>query len=184
MKAQGTRARNVSYSFRIDPYWTSPVEAVALWVNRKPNKEFDLQMTDSQEVLFWYERTIISCQFLKNLIRRKYFRIQVSMNTGTVSSRNCLSSYFLFFSVHTGVHLSIQFESGLDMLKANTETPPAACLLGSHLSIFVFISDSPRLILAKYSVTRAWMGTKKWCEIRNILSVISVVSYFTISDRQ
>ena len=26
---------------------------------RKPNKEFDLQMTGSQEVLFWYERTII-----------------------------------------------------------------------------------------------------------------------------
>ena len=41
-------------------YWTFPVEAVALWVNRKPNKEFDLQMTGSQEVLFWYERTIIS----------------------------------------------------------------------------------------------------------------------------
>ena len=31
-------------------YWTFPVEAVALWVNRKPNKEFDLQMTGSQEV--------------------------------------------------------------------------------------------------------------------------------------
>ena len=41
-------------------YWTFPVEAVALWVNWKPNKEFDLQMTGSQEVLFWYERTIIS----------------------------------------------------------------------------------------------------------------------------
>ena len=36
------------------------MEAVALWVNRKPNKEFDVQMTGSQEVLFWYERTIIS----------------------------------------------------------------------------------------------------------------------------
>ena len=34
------------------------MEVVALWVNRKPNKEFDLQMTGSQEVLFWYERTI------------------------------------------------------------------------------------------------------------------------------
>ena len=34
------------------------MEAVALWVNRKLNKEFDLQMTGSQEVLFWYERTI------------------------------------------------------------------------------------------------------------------------------
>ena len=64
-------------------YWTFPVEAVALWVNRKPNKEFDLQMTGSQEVLFWYERTIISLQFLINLIRRKYFRSQASMNRGT-----------------------------------------------------------------------------------------------------
>ena len=54
------------------------MEAVALWVNRKPNKEFDLQMTGSQEVLFWYERTIISLQFFINLICRKYFRIQAS----------------------------------------------------------------------------------------------------------
>ena len=46
----------------------------------KPNKEFDLQMTGSQEVLFWNERTIISLQFFINLIRRKYFGIQVSMN--------------------------------------------------------------------------------------------------------
>ena len=38
-------------------------------------------MTGSQEVLFWYERTIISLQFLINLIRIKYFRIQASMNT-------------------------------------------------------------------------------------------------------
>ena len=59
------------------------MEVVALWVNRKPNKEFDLQMTGSQEVLFWYERTIISLQFFINLICRKYFRIQASMNTGT-----------------------------------------------------------------------------------------------------
>ena len=59
------------------------MEAVTLWVNRKPNKEFDLQMTGSQEVLFWYERTIISLQFFINLIHRKYFRIQASMNTGT-----------------------------------------------------------------------------------------------------
>ena len=63
------------------------MEAVALLVNRKPNKEFDLQMTGSQEVLFWYERTIISLQFFINLIRRKYFRIQASMNTGSGSSR-------------------------------------------------------------------------------------------------
>ena len=59
------------------------MEAVTLWVNRKPNKEFDLQVTGSQEVLFWYERTIISLQFFINLIRRKYFRIQASMNTGS-----------------------------------------------------------------------------------------------------
>ena len=57
------------------------MEVVALWVYRKPNKEFDLQMTGSQEVLFWYERTIISLQFFINLIRSKYFRIQASMNT-------------------------------------------------------------------------------------------------------
>ena len=59
------------------------MEAVALWVNRKPNKEFDLQITGSQQVLFWYERTIFSLQFFINLIRRKYFRIQASMNTGS-----------------------------------------------------------------------------------------------------
>ena len=59
------------------------MEVVALWVNRKPNKEFDLLMTGSQEVLFWYEHTIISLQFFIKLIRRKYFRIQASMNTGT-----------------------------------------------------------------------------------------------------
>ena len=34
------------------------MEEVARWVNRKPNKEFDLPMTGSQKVLFWYERTI------------------------------------------------------------------------------------------------------------------------------
>ena len=60
------------------------MEAVALWVKRKPNKEFDLQMTGSQEVSFWYERTIISLQFFINLIRRKYFRIQASMNMGNI----------------------------------------------------------------------------------------------------
>ena len=59
------------------------MEAVALSVNRKPNKEFDLQM---KEVLFWYERTIISLQFFINLIRRKYFRIEASMNTGSVGA--------------------------------------------------------------------------------------------------
>ena len=60
--------------------------AVALWVNRKPNKEFDLQMTGSQEVLFWYECTIISLQFFVNLICRKYFRFQASMNMGSDSN--------------------------------------------------------------------------------------------------
>ena len=69
-------------------YWTFPVEEVALWVNRKPNKEFDLQMTGSEEVLFWYERTIISLQFFINLIPRKYFRIQASMNTRMATRNN------------------------------------------------------------------------------------------------
>ena len=49
-----------------------PVEAVALWVDRKPNKELDLGMKGSQEILFWYERTIISLQFFINLICRKF----------------------------------------------------------------------------------------------------------------
>ena len=68
------------------------MEAVALWVNRKPNKEFDLQMTGSQEVLFWYERTIISLEFFINLIRIKYFRIQASMNTGTAGAFKILKN--------------------------------------------------------------------------------------------
>ena len=71
-------------------YWTFPVEAVALWVNRKPNKEFDLKMTGSQEVLFWYEHTIISLQFFINLICSKYFRIQAIMNTGIDGSQRKL----------------------------------------------------------------------------------------------
>ena len=58
-----------------------------MWVNRKPNKEFDLQMTGSQDVLFWYHSTIISLQCFINLIRRKYFRIQVSMNRGSKHER-------------------------------------------------------------------------------------------------
>ena len=58
---QSQQSMSSVYLFQIrSEYWKSPVEAVALWVNRKPNKEFDLQMTGSQEVLFWYERTIIS----------------------------------------------------------------------------------------------------------------------------
>ena len=74
------------------------MEAVALWVNRKPNKEFDLQMTGSQEVLFWYERTIISLQFLINLIHRKYFGIQASMNTGTVQTQSAVTPE-IFYSI-------------------------------------------------------------------------------------
>ena len=46
---------------------------------QKPNKESDLQMTSSEEVLFWYERAIISLQFFIDLISRKYFRIQVNL---------------------------------------------------------------------------------------------------------
>ena len=82
-----SKAHQVFTCFRIDPSWTFPVEAIALSINRKPNKEFDLQMTGSQEILFWYGRTIISLQFFINLIRRKYFRIQASMNTGTLSEQ-------------------------------------------------------------------------------------------------
>ena len=55
------------------------MQVVALWINRKPNKEFDMSMAGSQEVLFWYERTIISFQFFINLIRREYLRIQVNL---------------------------------------------------------------------------------------------------------
>ena len=51
----------------------------ALWINSKPNKESDMSMTGSQEVLFWYERTVISFQFLINLIGRKDIRIQVNL---------------------------------------------------------------------------------------------------------
>ena len=35
--------------------------------------------TRSQGVLFWYEPTIISLHFFINLIRRKYFRIQMNL---------------------------------------------------------------------------------------------------------
>ena len=52
---------------------------VTLWINTKPNKDFDMSMTGSQEVLFWYERTIISLQFFINLMRRKYFKIPVTL---------------------------------------------------------------------------------------------------------
>ena len=55
------------------------MQVVALWISGKPNKEFDMPMTGSQEVLFWYERIIISFQFFINLIRRKYFRIKVNL---------------------------------------------------------------------------------------------------------
>ena len=56
------------------------MQVVALWISSKPNKEFDMPMTGSQDVLFWYECTIISLQFFINLICRKYFRIQVNLS--------------------------------------------------------------------------------------------------------
>ena len=55
------------------------MRVVALWISSKPNKEFDMLMTGSQEVLFWYERTIISIKFFMTLIGRKYFRIQMNL---------------------------------------------------------------------------------------------------------
>ena len=57
------KARQVCICFIIEPF---PVQVVALWVGRKPNKEFDLPVIGSQEVLFWYDRTIISLQFFTN----------------------------------------------------------------------------------------------------------------------
>ena len=56
------------------------MQVVALWISSKPNKEFDMVMTGSQEVLFWYERTIISLHFFINLIRRKCFRNLVNLS--------------------------------------------------------------------------------------------------------
>ena len=47
------------------------MQVVALRISNKPNKEFDMPITGSQEVLFWYERTIISLQFFINLIHSK-----------------------------------------------------------------------------------------------------------------
>ena len=55
------------------------MQVVAIWLSSKLNKEFDMLMTGSQEVLYWYELTIISLQFFTNLIRRKYLRIQVNL---------------------------------------------------------------------------------------------------------
>ena len=43
------------------------MQVVALWISSKPNKEFDTPKSDSQEVFFWYERTIMSLQFFKDL---------------------------------------------------------------------------------------------------------------------
>ena len=31
------------------------MQVVALWISGKPDKEFNMPMTGSQEVLFWYE---------------------------------------------------------------------------------------------------------------------------------
>ena len=56
------------------------MQVVAQWISSKPNQEFDMPLTGSQDVLFWYECTIISLQFFINLVRRKYFRIQVNLS--------------------------------------------------------------------------------------------------------
>ena len=63
---QSQQACQVFTCFRIDP-------------SNLPKKEFDLHMTGSQEVLLWYEPTIMSLQFFINLIHRKNFRIQVNL---------------------------------------------------------------------------------------------------------
>ena len=95
------------------------MEAVALWVNKKPNKEFDLQMTGFQEVLFWYGCTIISLQFFINLIRRKCFRIPVSMNTGSPTrifaekKTKEFKNFLLKKQVSNCVHTSITRESAI-----------------------------------------------------------------------
>ena len=49
------------------------MHVVVLLISSKLNKEFDIPMTSSQEVLFWYERTIISLRFFIN------FRIQMNL---------------------------------------------------------------------------------------------------------
>ena len=54
------------------------MEAV-LWVNGKSNKEFDLQMTGSQEVFILVQTHNDFSPIFRNLIRRKYFRIQVNL---------------------------------------------------------------------------------------------------------
>ena len=55
------------------------MQVVALWISSEPNKEFDMPMAGSQEVLFWYERIIIALQFFTDLIRRNHFKIQVNL---------------------------------------------------------------------------------------------------------
>ena len=58
-----SKAREECICVRIDPrIGPFSVQVVVLWVIRKLDKKFDLPMTDSQEVLFWYERTTISLQ--------------------------------------------------------------------------------------------------------------------------
>ena len=51
------------------------MQVVALWISSKPNKEFDMPMTGSQEVYSGMK----ALQFFIILIRRKYLRIQVSV---------------------------------------------------------------------------------------------------------
>ena len=113
------------------------MEAVALWVNRKPNKEFDLQMTGSQEVLFWYERTIISLQFFINLIRRKYFRIHARLplkrlyigqfkssdNSGELSHilQLCTSTSGRFFRLVPDSNWRLRFTGKLSCIKMRSQ---------------------------------------------------------------
>ena len=99
------------------------------------------------------------CRFTQNELAKHYFNalscyrsgtfsfltIQAkthSMATSSASSWTCLFNYFLLFSAHTALLLSIQFQSELDRLKANIETPLAACLSGSHLSYRGFCRES------------------------------------------
>ena len=77
-----SKAHHVFTCFRIDPRIGRFLWRRSLYGQIENQTEFDLQMTGSQEVLFCYERTIISLQFFINLIGRKHFRIQ-AMNTGS-----------------------------------------------------------------------------------------------------
>ena len=77
------------------------MQVVALWVSRKPNKEYDLPMTGSQEVLFWHERAKISLQFFINLIPQKVLQnpgeSYLGMNTGNIKRSAKKTSQWLLF---------------------------------------------------------------------------------------